>query len=400
MSVRVNGMAIAASICFTCSIGSAAAQPRYEVPDARTICSAISTSRPAHSTAVAPTKARTESDRLVAEAAALMAQPSRQSVTGAIVLLEQATTTDASNGVAFARLSAAYGDSRRYADVPAPIAAARRWNAATKAYILDPDNVLVLINLAHSVVVEERDLDCAERILLHAREIAPRDPDINFGLANLRGSKGDFKAAFAYLDTSVAHADPAKRLALQYNSGRLYFMARENRRVIDHYAALIEANPDNSRNSLAHFYRGLAFAAEGDYHQALAEVTKTPPGRDGDAGAVANLARIQILAGERAAGEGNLQLLLDRDARGEHVVSYQIAAIYEALGNRDEAFRWLARYTEEVDGLGSWLLWLRHDSRWDRTRDDPRFAAVLGVGIGPIASNTCRGREGPLNARR
>jgi len=63
-----------------------------------------------------------------------------------------------------------------------------------------------------------------------------------------------------------------------------------------------------------------------------------PPGRDGDAGAVANLARIQILAGERTAGEANLQLLLDRDARGEHVVSYQIAAVYEALGNRVETF--------------------------------------------------------------
>ena len=86
---------------------------------------------------------------------------------------------------------------------------------------------------------------------------------------------------------------------------------------------------------------------------------------------------MQVLAGERAAGEATLQLLLDRDARGEHVVSYQIAAVYEALGNHDEAFRWLARYTEEVDGLGSWLLWLRHDARWDRIRDDPRYAAVL-----------------------
>ena len=104
---------------------------------------------------------------------------------------------------------------------------------------------------------------------------------------------------------------------------------------------------------------------------------RMPPGRDGDAGAIANLARIQILAGERVAGEANLQLLLDRDARGEHVVSYQIAAVYEALGNRDEAFRWLARYTEEVDGLSSWLLWLPHDPRWDRVRGDPRYAAVL-----------------------
>jgi tetratricopeptide (TPR) repeat protein len=377
MRVRVHGWVMAAGICLAGSLGPVTAERRDDVPDARAICSGFSTSGPAPSTVVAAGKARTESDRRVAEAAALMATPSRQSVTGAIRLLEQATTADGSNAVAFARLSAAHGDSKRYADVPAPVAAARRWSAATRAYALDPDNIIVLNNLAQSVVAEARDLECAERILLRARGIAPRDPDVNFGLSNVRGSKGDFTTAFADLETAVANADPIKRLALLYNSGRLHLMARENRWVIDHYAALIKANPDSPRNWLAYFYRGLAFAAEGDYPQALAEVTTMPPGRDGDAGAVANLARIQILAGERAAGEANLQLLLDRDARGEHVVSYQIAAVYEALGNRAETFRWLERYTEEAGDLGSWLLWLRHDARWDRIRDDPRYAAVL-----------------------
>jgi tetratricopeptide (TPR) repeat protein len=356
---------------------TAVAQPRDAAPSVHTICAALGTASPLRPAAMVPGTGRAEADRLVAEAVALMADPSRRTVLAAIGLLEQATTIDPGNAVAFARLSAAHGDSRRYADVPAPVAAARRWLAATQAFALDPDNVIVLANLAHSVVVKARDLDCAERILLHARQIAPHDPDVNFGLSNVRGSKGDFTTAFADLATAIEGADPAKRLALEYNAGRLHLMARDYRWVIDHYAALIKANPANRRNALAYFYRGLAFAAEGNFQQALAEVMQIPPGRDGDAGAVANLARIQVLAGERAAGEANLQLLLDRDARGEHVVSYQIAAVYEALGNRDETFRWLTRYTEEVDGLGSWLLWLPHDPRWDRLRDDPRYAAVL-----------------------
>lgn len=276
-----------------------------------------------------------------------------------------------------ARLSAAHGDSKRYADVPQPTASARRWAAATRAYVLDPDNVIVLNNLAHSVVAEARDLNCAERILLRARRISPLDPDVNFGLSNLRGSRGEFKTAFADLATAIANADPAKRLALQYNSGRLYFMARDYRRVINDYAAVLEANPTNTRNWLAYFYRSLAFAAEGHYQQALAELNKLPPGSDGDAGAVANFARMQVLAGQRAVGEATLRLLLDRDLRGEHVVSYQIAAVYEALGNREETFRWLARYTDGVDGLCSWILWLRRDPRWDRVRDDPQFVAIL-----------------------
>jgi hypothetical protein len=53
-----------------------------------------------------------------------------------------------------------------------------------------------------------------------ARRISPRDPDLNFGLSNLRGSQGDYKTAFEDVDTAVANAEPAKRLALQYGSGR------------------------------------------------------------------------------------------------------------------------------------------------------------------------------------
>lgn len=365
------------SLCLMFGTNSATAKPLDGVHQARAICSAISTSSPVRPPTVAPGKTRAESDRLVAEAAALMTRPSSSSVSASIGLLEQATTVDPGNAVAFARLSAAQGDSKRYADVPSPIAAARRWAAATKAYSLDPDNVIVLHNLAHSVVAYARDLECAERVLLRARRISPRDPDVNFGLSDLRGSRGDFKTAFADLDLAIANADADKRLALRYGSGRLYFMARDYDRVIDHFAVLIETYPTNPRFG-PYFYRSLAYAAKGDHLQALAEVNRRPPGRDADAGALANLARMQVLGGQRAAGEVTLQLLLDRDARGEHVVSYQIAAVYEALGNRDETFRWLARsIEEEVDGLASWLLWLRRDPRWDPIREDPRFAEVL-----------------------
>ena len=377
MAFRFKRITTVVPLCLLCVNVAANAQPRDQAPDASTICAAINTTTPVRPATTTPGKAQADSDRLVAEANALMSQPSRQTVLAGIKLLEQATEHDPSNAMAFARLSAAHGSSRRYADVPASISAMKRWQAATRAYALAPDDVIVLNNLAHSVVVEARDVDCAERILLRARQIAPRDPDVNFNLSNVHGGKGDFKTAFADLDKAIADADPAKRLALQYNSGRLYLMARQNRRVIDLYTALVKANPDSPRNWLAYFYLGLAYAAEGENRQALTEVSKAPPGRDGDAGAVANFARIQILAGERAAGEANLKLLLDRDARGERVVSYQIAAVYEALGNRDEVFRWLDRYAGENDGLDSWLLWLRHDARWDRIRDDPRYAAVL-----------------------
>ena len=346
------------------------------LPSVAAICSIDD--RPPSAAAVTATQAagRAQSARLAGDATALLVNRNRQTVTEAIAKLQQATQLDPGNSDAFARLANAHGLSPRYADVPHPAAEARQWQAATRAHALAPDDPLVLLALANAVIAVGRDLGCAERLLLHARHKAPRNADVGFGLSSLHGSRGDFAAAYADLDAAIANAGAEQQLALRYNSGRLYLMAGDYQRVIDHYAVLITANPLDSRNWVARFYRSLAFSALGNNEQALREVMLAPPGPDGDAGALANQARLQILGGARAEGLANLQRLLDRDRRGQHVVSYQIAAVYEALGDRDAAFRWLHRYLREIDGLGSWLLWLERDPRWDELRKDPRYAKL------------------------
>lgn len=348
-------------------------------PSVAVFCATVDQPRPAEPGPSVPTAARTGSARLAGDAAALLVNRNHQTVTEAIAKLQQATQLDPGNSDAFARLANAHGLSPRYADVPHPAAEARQWQAATRAHALAPDDPLVLLALANAVIAVGRDLGCAERILLHARHKTPQNADVGFGLSSLRGSRGDFAAAYADLDAAIANAGAEQQLALRYNSGRLYLMAGDYQRVIDHYAALITANPLDSRNWLARFYRGLAFSALGNNEQALREVMLAPPGPDGDAGALANQARLQILGGARAEGLANLQRLLDRDRRGQHVIAYQVAAVYEALGDRDAAFRWLHRYLREVDGLGSWLLWLARDPRWTNMRKDPRFANLLAA---------------------
>lgn len=346
-------------------------------PSVAAICAAVDHPPSAATSVSVSPAAKAESARLTAEATALVATRSKSTVTEAIAKLQQAAQLDPSNAAAFARLANVHGLSPRYADVPHPVAEAQQWQAVSRAYALAPDDLPVLQALANAVVVNGRDLACAERILLRARRKDPLNADTSFGLSSLRGSRGDFAAAYADLDLAIANAAPAQRLAFQYNSGRLYLMARDHARVISHYELLIAANPLDSRNWLARFYRGLAFSALGNNEQALREVMLAPPGPDGDAGALANQARLQILGGARVEGLANLQRQLDRDRRGQHVVSYKIAAVYEALGDRDAAFRWLHRYLREIDGLASWLLWLERDPRWDALRKDPRYSKLL-----------------------
>ena len=81
-------------------------------------------------------------------------------------------------------------------------------------------------------------------------------------------------------------------------------------------------------------------------------------------------------AGQKETARKLLNELLQRDARGEHVVEYRIAAVYEVLGDRDDALRWLHKAIADRDGIGSWLIWLNHDPVWQSMRKDRRFKEI------------------------
>ena len=68
--------------------------------------------------------------------------------------------------------------------------------------------------------------------------------------------------------------------------------------------------------------------------------------------------------------------LLQRDARGEHIVGTALPRYMKCCGERGEALRWLERDVDDRDGLGSWLIWLNFDPVWDAARKDPRFREI------------------------
>ncbi len=102
-------------------------------------------------------------------------------------------------------------------------------------------------------------------------------------------------------------------------------------------------------------------------------VTELPAG---DAGGIAVLAYANANASQQGKARELLGELLARDARGEHVVEYRIAAVYEALGERDQALEWLDKEIEDSSGVGSWLLWLNQDPVWTAMRSDPRYKQI------------------------
>jgi exonuclease VII small subunit len=156
----------------------------------------------------------------------------------------------------------------------------------------------------------------------------------------------------------------------------MHFMAHDYNWVIEHCNKMIARYYPNA-DLINHFYKGLALAEQGKYEQNLAEQKLATPSIKGDAGGVANLARAYILAGDTINGKLTLQEVLDRYARGEHVVKYQIATVFEALGDFDSTFIWLNRYVDDGGGIHDWLIWINHDPRWKRIRKDMRFSEIL-----------------------
>ncbi len=66
---------------------------------------------------------------------------------------------------------------------------------------------------------------------------------------------------------------------------------------------------------------------------------------------------------------------LTEASKDHYVPPYPVAAIYTALGDKDQAFTWLSKAYEVHD---SWMDYLAVDPRLESLRPDPRFAALLG----------------------
>jgi tetratricopeptide (TPR) repeat protein len=314
-----------------------------------------------------------ESEKLMTQAITLLRSLSRENVKAAIGLLEESVKLNPNNAMAFARLGAAHELSSRYADVPDKVSTERSWSNLSKALSLDPDLVFALNQLANTVIVYVRDYHCGEKIYLRALQIEPKNADVHFRYAQLLGSQGRFKEAFEHSDMAILYADSTTRDRLLRNSGMLRYMAHDYTWVLSHYDKLIAANP-NKNWTTAHFLMGYALAEQGKFDQALSEHKLATPSLRGDAGGVAGLARAYVQAGDTLSARKALQELLDRYGREEHVVEYQIATVYEALGEDEQVFQWLNKSLDKGDG---WLLWLNHDPRWNRLRNDGRFKEVI-----------------------
>jgi eukaryotic-like serine/threonine-protein kinase len=237
-------------------------------------------------------------------------------------------------------------------------------DAALKAVALD--ETLAEAHTVLATVAEKYDWDWAQAEREFQRAIA-----LSPGFAAAHNWYGWYLAQVGRLDEAVAELKLAQQLdplsAFVYtNLGRAFFFRRDFDQAIEQFQKAIGLDPNFF---LARAYLGLAYEQQGRYDEALAEIQKAiSPANffpDGRTWFVHGL----VVAGRQSEARKLLKQLQPREQ-----VPWSMAAVYTALGEKDQAFAWLEKAFEERFGV---LASLKADPVFDSLRSDPRYAALL-----------------------
>lgn len=119
------------------------------------------------------------------------------------------------------------------------------------------------------------------------------------------------------------------------------------------------------------------------FPEALAELREATKLTDGLPLALASYGHALAASGDR---RGALEVLaqLRETSKTKYVSGYDIALMHAALGDKDEAFRWLDHAAQERASLLPYITW---DRRADNLRSDPRYDDLLRrLGLPPSSS--------------
>ena len=283
----------------------------------------------------------------------------------AIKLYEQAVQADPQFALAFVELSGAWmtlGFSNPDGMTDKELLPHAK-AASLKAVALDQkmsDAHLALAGIYYSI---EFDWEEAEREFKLAIQLAPNSADAHGSYAAYLGAMGRF-------DEALAEANKADELqpsqGIDFVLSRIYYSMHR----YDEAAAYIKRSLKEKGNMLGHFLLGFIYVAQQKYDEAIAEF-KIDVGNN--AGALAALAYAYAMGGKK---DEALKMFNDLKANhpGAKIVPYRIAAIYLALGDKDQAIELLMKDYEVQD---NWMNQLKVDPVMGPLRSDPRFQVLL-----------------------
>ena len=240
--------------------------------------------------------------------------------------------------------------------------------AAMAAVRLDDNLAEGHTSLANVNLNYDWDLDGAEREFKKAIELNPRYATAHHWHAHYFLARGQTEQAVSEIK-QAQELDPLSFI-INVGVGWCLYHARRYDDAIQQYRFSLTLNPDFP---LTHCTLGMVLVQKKSYDEAMAEFHKALALRGSPTFAIANLAAASALSGNPSEARRWLAKLR-QPVRQQYVPAIYLAAIYGALGDRNEAVKWVQKAHDE---RSDYMVYLKTDPWFDDLRTDARVQHIL-----------------------
>lgn len=286
----------------------------------------------------------------------------------AIEYFQQAIKADSNYSNAWAGLADTYVWMSNYGfmlpDEAYPLAKTN----AEKALELNPKNGEAYTALAATSLLYEWDFDKAKSGFLTALHINPSDVVAHRLYALLLLATGKPEDAIKHTEIGIK-LDPLSLISNAMHA-RTYYFARQYSKALKQLLTAIEID---DKFWLVHSYLGETYIELKDFDKALIYLLKARELAPDNDPALGRLGYGYAITGRQIEAETIINELSAKSDDGKNY-SFQIALIYTALGQKDNAFKWIQK---AFDTRHDFMLDLHMDPKLDPLRKDPRFISYL-----------------------
>jgi serine/threonine protein kinase/TolB-like protein len=309
-----------------------------------------------------------EANELYLKGRYLWNQRTPEGLRKSVECFQQALEKDPGYALAYAGLADSHLNLGSNGVLPPKEAYPRARAAALKA--LELDDSLAEPHATLGMVMYDCDWDypAAEREFQRALELNPH-------YANAHHWYGFLLLTMGRLDEATTAIKRARQLdplspRINANVGLFLYLTRHYDEAIEELSKALELDPNHART---YDYLGWAYLQKGMYKEAVQAAQKGASLRGESPGWVAGLGRAYERGGIRAAKRFELETSKASTTHG-YPRGEDFARLYAFLDQKDRAFEWLEKGSEERTVMP---LYLRLDPQLDVLRSDPRFQYLL-----------------------
>lgn len=288
-------------------------------------------------------------------------------IENAINYFKQAIALDSNYALAYAGMADCYMIQSQYSGIPTKITVPLAREYAQHALQINNSLAEAHTTLAFSYFSDWKYND-AEREFKQAIALNPRYPTVYHWYNILLARMGRIDEASAVI--KQAYDLDSFSPVITLNVGAIELFKKNYEGALPYFQKSIQLEPSFAPG---YEFSGIASMGLKRDQDALAQFQKSVElsGRSSEA-----LSYLGYFYGKTGKREEALKLLDEnekryRDGTGS---AYNIAAIYEGLGEKDKTLEWLER---DVQDQSTWTTDLLTDRRWDDIRTDPRFVVLL-----------------------